>query len=460
MFLTKKHIPRRMFLRGAGVTLALPLLDAMLPAQTLVSKTGAAPKLRFTGIFCPHGMAPGWWVPGGGGPGEPKPAPGSKAFEYPMIMKPLEPYRDRTVILSGLWSKSAEPPPGQTGADHWVAAAYLCAHKPKKTSGADVEDGTTIDQIIAQKIGQGTLLPSLQLALEDPGANSSNCGEGYSCTYSNTISWASPTSPLPMELDPQVVFERLFGSGGTDKERAARREERRSILDSVNQSLADFKRDLGAGDRARMDEYETDIREIERRLDLARKYSGQADTNGFVAPAGVPESFDEHVKLHFDLQTLAFQADITRVSTVLFARDLTARVYPESGNTHPFHGESHHAEDPNRIASYAKINRYHVQCLAYFVDKLAKIKEADGKSLLDHSLILYGTNMGDSNQHLHYDVPHILVGGAGGQLQGNRHLHYPTKTVTTGNLLLSVLDLYGIHQNSIGDSTGRLSGLV
>src|SRR5579871_5583307 len=451
MFITKKHVPRRAFLRAAGVTLALPLLDSMIPAQTPLAKSGVLPKTRFTGIFVPHGMAPGYWIPE---------SPVLQAGKLPMIMQPLDPFIDRTVILSGMWSKSAEPLEGQTGADHWVAAAYLCANKPKKTTGADVYDGTTIDQMIAQKIGQETLLPSLQLALEDPGANSSNCGEGYSCTYSNTISWASPTSPLPMELDPQVVFERLFGSGGNDKERAERREERRSILDSVNLSLADFKRDLGASDRSRMDEYETDIREIERRLDLARKSSGQADTNGFVAPAGVPESFDEHVKLHFDLQTLAFQADITRVSTVLFARDLTARVYPESGNTHPFHGESHHAEDPNRIASYAKINRYHVQCLAYFVDKLAKIKEADGKSLLDHSLILYGTNMGDSNQHLHYDVPHILVGGAGGQLQGNRHLHYPTETVTTGNLLLSVLDLYGIHQNSIGDSTGRLSGLV
>ena len=460
MFVTKKHIPRRTFLRGAGVTLALPLLDAMLPAQTLLRQSGAAPKQRFTGIFVPHGMAPGWWIPEGGGPGEPKSARGSKTFEYPVIMKPLEPYRDRTVILSGLWSKSAEPPPGVTGADHWVAAAYLCANKPKKTTGADVEDGTTIDQLIAQKIGQETLLPSLQLALEDPGANSSNCGEGYSCTYSNTISWASPTEPLPMELDPQVVFERLFGSGGTDQERASRREERRSVLDSVMASLADFKRDLGSSDRARLEEYETDIREIERRLDLARKSSGQADTSGFKAPAGVPESFDEHVKFHFDLQALAFQADITRVSTLLYARDLTARVYPASGNNRPFHGESHHAEDPKRIADYSRINRYHVQCLAYFVDKLQKTKEADGSSLLDHTLILYGTNMGDSNQHLHYDVPHILVGGASGQLKGDRHLHYATKTVTTGNLLLSILGLYGIHQDSIGDSTGRLSGLV
>jgi Protein of unknown function (DUF1552) len=451
MFITKKHIPRRAFLRGAGVTLALPLLDSMIPAQTPLAKSAAAPKTRFTGIFVPHGMAPGYWIPE---------SPVLEAGKFPMIMQPLEPFLDRTVILSGMWSKSAEPPPGQTGADHWVAAAYLCANKPKKTTGADVYDGTTIDQMIAQKIGQETLLPSLQLALEDPGANSSNCGEGYSCTYSNTISWASPTQPLPMELDPQVAFERLFGSGGSAKERAERREQKRSVLDSVMQGMAHFKKDLGAADKARLDEYETDIREIERRLDLAKKSSGDADTNGFIAPAGVPESFDAHVKLHCDLQALAFQADITRVSTMLFARDLTARSYPESGITSGFHGASHHAENPTRIEQYSHINQYHVKCLAYFVDKLKKTKEADGQTLLDHSLILYGTNMGDSNQHLHYDVPHILVGGASGKLKGGRHLNYPTKTVTTGNLLLSILDMYGIHEDTIGDSTGRLSGLA
>ena len=458
-FLTKKHVARRTFLRGAGVTLALPLLDSMIPAQTPLARTAATPKSRFTGIFVPHGAAPGWWVPEAGGPGEPKSPPGDKNFKYPMILEPLEPFRDRTVILSGLWSKSAEPPPGQTGADHWVAAAFLCANKPKKTTGADIYDGTTIDQLIAQKIGQETLLPSLQLALEDPGANSSNCGEGYSCTYSNTISWATPTQPLPMELDPQVAFERLFGAGGTAAERAARREQDRSILDSVTQSLARFKKDLGAGDRARLEEYETDIRELERRLDLARKAVGTVSAEGVTIPAGVPESFDEHVKLHFDLQALAFQADITRVSTVLYARDLTARTYPESGVTGGFHGLSHHAENPDIIATYAKINRYHVKCLAYFVDKLKKTPDGDG-TLLDHSLIMYGSNMGDSNQHLHYEVPHVLIGGASGQLKGNRHLAYPAKSVTSGNLLLSVLDLFGIRQDSIGDSTGRLSGLV
>lgn len=449
MFITKKHISRRTLLRGAGVTLALPFLDAMLPAQTPLKKTAANPKTRFVGIFCPHGAAPGYWVPKTEGTG----------FEFTPIFKPLEPFRDHTVILSGMWSKSAEPPPGVTGADHWVAAAFMCADKPKKTTGADIRDGTTIDQIIARKIGQDTLLPSLQLGLEDPGANSSNCGEGYSCAYTNSISWATPTEPLPMELSPQVVFERLFGDGSNPQERAARRQEDASILDSVSQSLNRFKQDLGAPDRQKLDEYADDIREIERRLAIAKKASGTVSTDGIVVPPGVPESFDEHVKLHFDLERLAFQADITRVSAMLFARDLTARVFPLSGSTSGFHGASHHAENPERIADYSKINRYHIQCLAYFVDKLKKTPDGDG-TLLDHSLILYGTNMGDSNQHLHYDVPHVLVGGASGQLKGGRHLHYATKTIPTGNLLLSILDFYGIHQDKLGDSTGRLPGLV
>src|SRR5499425_3803010 len=264
MFITKKHIPRRTILRGAGAALALPFLESMVPAATALAQTDANPKPRFVGLFVPHGMAPGYWVPDKEGTG----------FEFPFCFKPLEPFRDYTTILSGLHSRSAEPPPGVTGADHWVAAAFLCANKPKKTAGADVYAGTTIDQLVAQKHGTDTLMPSMQLAVEDPGANSSNCGEGYSCTYSNTISWSSPTQPLPMELDPQVAFERLFGAGGTAAERAARREQNRSILDSVTESLARFKKDLGAGDRARLEEYETDSRELERRLDLARKAVG------------------------------------------------------------------------------------------------------------------------------------------------------------------------------------------
>src|SRR6516162_2993320 len=448
MFITKKHISRRTVLKGAGAALALPFLDAMVPAATAMAQTAAAPKPRFVGLFVPHGMAPGYWVPEKEG----------TDFDFKFCFKPLEPFREYVTLMSGLHSRSAEPPPGVTGADHWVAAAFLCANKPKKTAGADVYAGTTIDQMIAQKHGQDTLMPSMQLAVEDPGANSSNCGEGYSCVYTNTISWSSPTDPLPMELNPQVVFERMFGDGTTVEQRAARRKRDQSILDSVNGSLARLRTNLSASDRGRLDTYAENVREIERRLQIAMKASTVAPTDMSV-PVGVPQTFDEHIKLQFDLLALAFQADISRVGTLLFARDLTGRTYPESeAPTASFHGTSHHGEDPRRIAELSKINQYHVKMLAHLIDKMSKPPGGDG-TVLDHSVVLYGSNMGNSNQPQHYDVPHILAGGAGGKLSGGRHLAYPTKTVPTGNLLLSVLDMFGIHESQFGDSTGRLAKL-
>src|SRR6188768_288894 len=449
MFLTRKHVSRRTVLRGAGAMLSLPLLDAMVPAATVLAQTAAIRRPRFVGLFVPHGMAPGYWVPE---------KEGALPAELPFNWKPLEPFAKQSVILSGLHSRSAEPPPGVTGADHWVAAAFMCGVKPRKTAGADVYCGATIDQIIAQKIGRENLMPSMQLAVEDPGANSSNCGEGYSCTYTNTISWASPTSPLPMELNPQVVFERMFGDGSTPEQRTARRKRDQSILDSLTGSLARLRRDVSASDRQRIDEYAQNVDEIERRLQIAMKASNVVPENVAV-PVGVPQSFDEHIKLQFDLLALAFEADITRVGTLLFARDLTGRTYPESeAPTSGFHGVSHHGEDPRRIADLAKINQYHVKMVAYLAERLAKTQDGDG-TLLDHSLILFGSNMGNSNQHVHYDVPHVLVGGAGGKLKGGRHLAYPSKTVPTGNLLLSILDKYDIHEDSLGDSTGRLEAL-
>jgi hypothetical protein len=448
MFITKKHISRRTLLKGAGVALALPFLDAMVPAATALAQTAAAPVPRFVGLFVCHGMAPGYWVPDKEG----------SDFEFKFCYKPLEPFREYVTQLSGLHSRSAEPPPGVTGADHWVAAAFLCANKPKKTAGADVYAGTTIDQMIAEKIGQNNLMPSMQLAVEDPGSNSSNCGEGYSCTYTNTISWSTPTSPLPMELNPQVVFERMFGDGSTPEQRAARRKRDGSILDSLTGSVSRLRNSVGSEDRTRLEEYTEDVREIERRLQIAMKASTVAPTDMDV-PVGVPQTFDEHIKLQFSLLALAFKADITRVGTLLLARDLTGRTYPESeAPTLGFHGGSHHGEDPKRIDQFSKINQYHVKMVAYLVDKLAKTREGDG-TLLDRSLVLYGSNMGNPNQHLHYDVPHVLVGGLNGKIKGNRHLAYPSKTVPTGNLLLSILDKYDIHQDSIGDSTGRLDNL-
>lgn len=447
MLIRSRTLPRRTFLRGAGAVIGLPLLEAMVPSLGSVARAQSAttPPTRFLGAFVPHGAAPGFWE-----------AEGNSNVAFPYIWEPLEPFRSHTVLTSGLWSQSSENPPGVTGADHFVAAAYLAAEKPHKTTGADIRVGTTIDQVIAQHIGQETLLPSLQLAVEDPGANSSNCGEGYSCVYTNTISWQEPTRPLPMEINPQVVFERMFGDGATPQLREARRSQQRSILDSVTDSLGKLQRDVGYADRTRLEQYLDDVREIERRLEIAATAS--TNTPDIPIPYGVPESFDEHIKLQFDLLALAWQADITRVATILYARDLTGRVYPASGTTLSFHGGSHHAEDPGRVAQYATLNRYHVATLAYFIDKLASIPEGDG-TLLDHSLTLYGSNMGNSNQHQHFDVPHVLVGGASGRLQGNRHLSFKSRAVPTGNLLLSVLDMFGIEKDKFGDSTGRLPGV-
>ena len=335
MFLTRKHVSRRTVLRGAGAMLSLPLLDAMVPAATVLAQTAAIRRPRFVGLFVPHGMAPGYWVPE---------KEGALPAELPFNWKPLEPFAKQSVILSGLHSRSAEPPPGVTGADHWVAAAFMCGVKPRKTAGADVYCGATIDQIIAQKIGRENLMPSMQLAVEDPGANSSNCGEGYSCTYTNTISWASPTSPLPMELNPQVVFERMFGDGSTAEQRAARRKRDQSILDSLRGSLNRLRGDVSAPDRVRLDEYAENVREIERRLQIAMKASTVAPEDMSV-PVGVPQTFDEHIKLQFDLLALAFRGDITRVGTLLYARDLTSRNYPDSGVLVSFHGGSHHGLD-------------------------------------------------------------------------------------------------------------------
>jgi hypothetical protein len=446
-YVTGKRLSRRTLLRGAGAALALPLLDSMIPALSQSASAQALSPLRFTGVFIPHGAAPGWWE-----------AKGETGFEMPFVWKPLEPFREHLVLTTGMWSKSSENPEGVTGADHFVAAAFLSGVKPRKTTGADVQAGTSLDQAIAQTIGKESLIPSLQLAVEDPGANSTNCGEGYSCVYTNTISWAAPDRPLPMELNPQVVFERMFGDGATPAERAARRAQQMSILDSISGSITALGQAVPASDKARLEQYFDDVREIERRLQIAASSSVEAPPD-LKIPPGVPESFDEHIKLQYDLLALAFQADITRVATVLMARDLTGRVYPESGTEISFHGGSHHAEDPVRIAIYSRLNQYHVKTLAYFIDKLAKTPDGE-RTLLDNSLTLYGSNMGNSNQHLHIDTPQVLVGGAGGKLKGDRHLGFTSRTVPTGNLLLSVARLYGIEAERFGDSTGPLPGLV
>ena len=457
MLITKKHLSRRTLLRGAGAALALPLLDSMLPAQTPLRKTAAAPRTRFAAIEIVHGAAGStidgnakhYWSPSGDG----------ADFEFTPTLQSLEPYRDYLTIVSGTDLNNASAlSPREEGADHTRSSAViLTAAHPKMTKGSDIYLGASIDQIYAQKAGQDTPLPSIQLAIEDVGSLSGACGYGYSCVYANTISWASPTQPLPMEIDPRVAFERLFGDGATPAERLARRQADRSILDTIRQELTRLTKNLDAGDRSRLNDYLDNVREIEARIQKVEKFNASGQQRALPeAPVGVPDSFEEHVKLMFDLQVLAFMTDTTRISSFKLSRDVSSRVYPESGVKQPFHGLSHHGENPETIAQFAKLNQYHVSKAAYFIDKLKNTPDGDG-NLLDHSLVIYGSPMGDSNIHDHKHLPVFLAGKANGQLRGNQHFRAPDGT-PMANLLLTLLHKMGVSDiESVGDSTGELA---
>jgi hypothetical protein len=441
MFITKKHIARRTFLRGVGVTLALPLLDSMVPAQTPLRKTAASPVRRFVGIWHPHGAAPGYWSPLQEG----------ADFEFSFITKPLEPFRDRVVLISGLDMTDAMATTEEPGGDHARGAVLLSGTRPRRNAVSPYL-GVTVDQLIAQKYGQDTILSSIQLGVEDVG-NFGNCNWGYSCAYTNSISWTSPTQPLPTEVNPRVAFERLFGDGASPEERLTGRKQNASILDSVTYELASFKKDLGAGDRTRLDTYLENIRELERRIKIAMSKT-VSEPSGEI-PFGLPESKHVHFRLMYDLMALAFEGDITRSATMMLGRDLSGTSFPESGFTGGWHGTSHHGDKPDNIANYAKMNRYHVQNLAYFVEKLKKIPDGDG-SVLDHVLIYKGSNMGNSHRHAHEKVPVILVGGIDGSFKGNRHIVFPDNTQRASNMLLSLLHKFGIEKESFGSSTGPL----
>jgi hypothetical protein len=445
VFLTKNYLSRRTLIRGAGVTLALPFLESMVPAQTPLANTAANPKTRFIGVFSAHGWAPTYW--NDGRPDEP-PTPG-RNVGLGFIHTPLEPFKEQLTIIGGLDSTSSMPPPGSSGGDHARAAAALTGAAPKKTSGADIRCGASIDQIIAKKYGQDSLLPSLQIAIEDPGAATGVCGWGYSCAYTNSISWAGPTKPLPHEINPQVIFERLFGDGATPEERLARKRTNGSILDTAIGEVARLEQRLPGSDRARLGDYLESVREVERRLQLSVKRSNEAPE----MPIGVPQTIDDHIKLIWDLQLLAFQADITRVSALLFARDESNQTYPDSGVTAANHASSHHGEDPARREIWAKINRYQMKTLAYFLKKARETKDGDG-SLLDHSLLLWTSNMGNANQHSHVNVGSLLVGGASGRHKAKLNV---MEQGPTANMLLGALHLFGIPDDSIGDSTKPLS---
>jgi hypothetical protein len=440
MFITKKHLPRRTFLHGMGASLALPLLDSMIPAQTAIKATAARPVSRLACIYIPHGATMDKWTPATEGTG----------FAFSEILKPLEPFRDRLNIISGLAHPAAGGEDGSAGANHTRAAAvFLTGVHPEK--GIEAHVGPSLDQAVAQKIGQETPLPSLELSIEEAVLN---CEASFSCAYRNTISWQSPTLPLPMENNPQVVFEKLFGDGSDDAQRRARRQESRSLLDSLLQQVGLLQKELPSADRTRVRDFLENVREIERRI---QKAEAQTATNLEVpaAPVGVPDSLEEHLKLLFDLQVLAYQADITRVSTLMFAREISNAVYPDSGVRDPFHNLSHHSNDRSNKDRFAVLNRYHIQKLAYFLERLNATPDGDG-TLLDHSLVLYGSALSDGNEHNHEPLPLLLAGGASGTLAGGRHIQVAPHT-TMSNLLLAVLDKFGVQKDKFGDSTGVLT---
>ena len=437
-YLTKKHLSRRALLRGAGAVLALPLLESMIPAGVARAAIPAAtPRARLACVYVPHGAVMSQWTPKQAGTG----------FAFPEILKPFEPFRERMNVISGLTLPLAYGQDASAGANHTRSSAvYLTGAKPG--TGSEAELGISVDQVAAKHIGQDAPLPSLELSIED---GSLSCGTGFSCAYRNTISWQSPHSPLPMENNPQVVFERLFGDGSTAEERVARRAEARSLLDSIGGEVASLQKTLPAGDRNRLDRYLTDVREVERRIALAAQQVPQG-LKLPAAPTGIPDDFDAHVKLMFDLQVLAWQADITRVTTMMFAKEVSNAVYPASGIRDPFHNLSHHSNIPDSITKLTQLNQYHAKTFAYLLQKLKDTPDGEG-TLLDHSLALYGSGMSNSNQHDHEPLPIVIAGGAAGKLKGGRHIQAAPKTPLS-NLLLALLRKLEVPADSFGDSTG------
>ncbi len=447
-FITRKHLPRRTFIRGVGATLSLPLLEAMVPARTALAQTAANPAVRLGLLFIPHGAVMNQWTPASVG-----------ALELSPTLMPLAAHKDQVVVLSNLAHEMAGPQgAGDNGGDHTrCPAVFLNGVHPKRTDGADIQAGTTIDQMAAARIGQQTLLPSLELAVEDYSGLVGSCDVGFSCTYMNTISWRTPTSPMPMEINPRVVFDRMFGDGATAEERLERIERQRSILDAVAGQIRRLQGDLGATDRTRVTEYLDTVREIERRIQLAEKQAANPNLEVPETPSGIPDDHEEHTKLMFDLMAIAYQADIIRISTFMMAREVSYRTFPKLGISEAFHPASHHQNNPQRLEQLAKINAFHVQQVAHLLDRLKATPDGDG-TLLDHSLILYGSAMSNSNVHDHAPLPVLVAGGAGGKLKGGRHLSYPTGTPMS-NLLVSILNKAGVEQERVGDSKGLLSDL-
>jgi len=433
MFITKRSLSRRTFLRGAGATLALPFLDAMAPALT----AAVPPRKRLGFVYVPNGVIVEQFVP----------AKEGDDFEITTILKPLEAFKDQLVVISNM--VRAEP-----SNNHAVSSgSWLTGTRPKRTDGPDFRIGTSIDQIVAEKIGQDATFPSIEVATEDFSGLLGACDPGYSCAYMNTLNWSSPTTPLPMEINPRVMFERMFGGGSTAEERFARMNTNRSILDFVAADLRDLQSGLGASDKVRLNGYLENVREIERRIQQAMTQTDvQADAPA--QPVGVPDSYEEHVSLMFDLLAVAYQADLTRVFTFMMAREVSQRTYPELGLTEPHHAISHHQGRPEQMVKHTKLNVYHVGLFARFINRLKSTPDGEG-SLLDHSLIAYGPGMSDGNGHTGGPIPMAIIGGGAGTMRGNRHIKTAANT-PQANVMLSLGQKFGADVPTFGVSTGTV----
>jgi hypothetical protein len=441
MMMTKMALPRRTFLRGIGATVALPLLDAMIPALSAGSRSAAMPARRLGFVYVPNGVAPGYWKPTGEG----------TRFELSPSLSPLAPFRDQLIVPTGLCQVHAN---GLDNGDHTRGqAVWLSGVAIKLTQGADVRNGTTVDQLAAQTLGKDTALRSLELTV-GPNFVAGTCDSGYSCAYNNTISWRTPTTPMPTEANPRAVFERLFGDGATAAARRARLSTDSSILDSVTTELARLQRTLGSGDLMRVNEFTDAIREIERRIQAQERTQSEL-VDVPERPLGIPEAYEEHVKLLFDLVVLAFQADITRVFTFIMGREQGNQPYSQIGVPEGQHAVSHHQNDPIRLEKYHKINKYHLELLAHFLERLKGTSDGEG-NLLDHAMILHGSGINDGDRHDHVDLPLVLVGGGAGQLKGGRVLGCPPDT-PMNNLHMALLDKVGAPAEKFGDATGTLA---
>ena len=444
MIAMKKQLPRRTFLRGLGVTMALPLLDGMVPAFA----AAPGPVRRFGAVYVPNGMNMLTFTPAAEG----------SAFELTPTLRPLAPVRDRLLVLTGMSQKEADPAPGEGTGDHSrSSAAFLTGVHAKKTEGADIRAGISVDQLIARELAKDTQLTSLELALEQNDI-AGGCEDGYSCAYSGTIAWRGPTTPLPMEADPRAIFERLFGaSDSTDRQaRLERIKEERSMLDAVATELARLQRTLGHGDRAKVDEYLESVRDIERRIQLAEQQNDR-ELPTVLRPGGIPGTFGEHARLMYDLMLLAYQCDLTRVCTFMIGREKSSRTFPEVGVPESHHPVSHHQNRPEMLEKLTKINALHISQFAYFLEKMKATRDGDG-SLLDNAMLLYGAGMSNSDAHLHHDLPIVLVGGGGGAIKGGRHLKLKPGTPLS-NLHLTLLDKMGMATERFGDSNGAIETL-